>query len=143
MTVKYYTREWVATLAEKMSIPEFQKQAEKLHGILVFRVYDCPGGLDRTSQWDFENGKLQQWTFEEQAAPWSKLRDAPFHPNWVSRVSCPYAMLAKINRGELAPMRALTSSSYQVEGKKVQILKMIGAVAAWNALAASIPVEYE
>jgi hypothetical protein len=143
MTVRYYTREWISALAERMATPEFEKQAEKLHGIVVFRVFDCPGGLDRTAHWDFENGKVLRWSFEEQPAPWSELRDAPFHPNWVSRISCPYDMLAKINRGEMTPMRALTSSSYHIEGKKVQILKMIGAVAAWNELAASIPTEYE
>jgi hypothetical protein len=52
-------------------------------------------------------------------------------------------MFAKINRREISPMRALTSSGYQIEGKKVLILKMVKAVSAWNDLAATIPVVYE
>lgn len=144
MTLRYYSKEWVEALVEKMATsPEFAKAAGKLAGTFVFRIYESPGGLDRMTQWKFEKGRCVQWSYEEQTAPWTELRDAPFNPNWVSRISCPYPMLAKINRGEMTPMRALTSSQYQIEGKKVLILKMIKAVESWNRLAASIPAVYE
>lgn len=144
MTIRYYTREWVEALVEKMATSrDFAREAEKLSGIFVFRVYDCPGGLDKTTQWEFDSGKCIKWSYEEQPAPWTELRASAFHPNWVSRISCPYEMLAKVNKGEMTPMRALTSSSYQIEGKKVLILKMMKAVGAWNELAASVPVVYE
>ena len=144
MSICYYTREWVGALVERMANgPAFARTAQKLSGIFVFRVYDCPGKLDKATHWEFESGKCIRWSYEEQEAPWTELRDSSFHTNWVSRISCPYEMLAKVNRGEITPMRALASSNYQIEGKKVLILKMMKAVTAWNNLAASIPVVYE
>jgi hypothetical protein len=144
MTIRYYTKEWVTALVEKMTSSEdFMREADKLVGTFVFRIYDCPGGLDKTTHWEFQDGRCVRWDYEEQPAPWTELRSAPLNPNWVSRVSCSYEMFAKINRGEMSPMRALTSSGYQIEGKKVLILKMVKAVSAWNDLASTIPVVYE
>ena len=49
--------------------------------------------------WTFKNGDCVDWSYESQAAPWTEMRTAPFNNAWVMRSTCPYAMMADLNRG--------------------------------------------
>jgi hypothetical protein len=51
--------------------------------------------------------------------------------------------MAKLNRGEIGPLKALASPDYQVEGKKTMIFKMMQGINSWNDYNAQIACNYE
>ena len=119
------------------------KKARKLKGNFMFRVWDGPDGKDRLATWEWENGKCTKVTFEAQPAPWKELRTAPFDAGYVTRFSCPFDMMAKLNKGEMSPLKALASPDYKVEGKKTQLFKMMQGLNSWNEHNAMVECNYE
>src|SRR6185369_1420155 len=93
----------------------FRNAARKLNGTFVFRVLDGPAGVDRCTTWTFANGECTDWTYESASAPWDALRTAPYDSSWIMRSTCPYRMMADLNRGDISPVRALASPNYHVE----------------------------
>ena len=98
--VTYYSEAWLAERVENLNNSENQlKKAKKLNGKFCFRVWDGPDGKDRLAKWEFNKGKCIDYGFEAQAAPWTELREAKFEPDVVTRFSCPFDMMAKLNKG--------------------------------------------
>ena len=142
--IKYYTKAWHEALVNLVNTsPRFAAEAKKLNGVFVFRILDCPDRKDRMTLWSFKNGQCVEHVYEAEPAPSARLREAPFDNNWVMRATCPYPMMAALNRGEISPVRALASPQYKVEGKKMLVMQMMKAVNSWNEHAASIECTYE
>ncbi len=142
--IKYYTKAWQDECVRRINSDEkFQQEAKKLNGIFAFRVYDGPDGKDRSMQWTFKQGQLSECHYEAQPAPWQELRESSFANNWVMRASCPYSMMAALNRGEIHPMRALTSAEYKIEGNKMTLMQLMKPLSSWNQLCASVEVNYD
>ena len=141
--INYYTREWVDEVVRRLrENQQFRSSARKLNGTFVFRVLDGPGNADRVTTWSFRNGEIVESSYESQPAPWEAMRTAPYNSAWIMRSTCPYAMMADLNRGEISPVRALASPKYQVEGRKTMLLQMMRPLNMWNEIAASVEVEY-
>ena len=132
--VTYYGKQWLEACQKLLNESEkHQKKAKKLNGTWYFRVWDGPDGKDRKAIWVWENGHCRQVRFECRPSPWKELREDPFDKSaFVGRFSCPFDMMAKLNRGEMSPLKALSSPKYQVEGKKVLIFKMMQGLNSWN-----------
>lgn len=142
--LKFYTKAWLDEIARRLEAdPRFAQEGKKLNGTFVFRVLDGPDGKDRRTSWTFKGGKAIDWQYEAQPSPWEEWRKAPFTPNWVMRASAPYTMMAKVNRGEITPVRAMSSPEYHVEGNKAMIMQMMKAMNVWNEITAAIEVEYD
>jgi hypothetical protein len=142
--INYYTRAWVAEVVRRLGEnAEFRAAARKLNGTFVFRVLDGPGGADRTTTWTFKNGECVDWSYDASPAPSAATREAPFDNAWIMRATCPYAMMAELNRGEISPVRALASPKYQIEGRKTMLLQMMRPLNMWNEVAASVEVVYD
>ena len=142
--INYYTREWVEESVRRLrENREFLSTARKLNGTFVFRVLDGPGGADRMTTWTFKNGECVDWSYESQPTPWEEMRTAPFNNAWVMRSTCPYAMMADLNRGDISPVRALASPNYHVEGRKTMLLQMMRPLNMWNEICASVEVAYD
>lgn len=142
--VTYYSEAWVAACVDNLNNSEKHlKKAKKLNGKFCFRVWDGPDGKDRMATWEFANGKCTKYTFEIQPAPWIELRDSAYDPIYVTRFSCPFNMMAKLNKGEMSPLKALASPDYQVEGKKTMLFKMMQSLNSWNEHNAMIECDYD
>jgi hypothetical protein len=142
--INYYTREWVEESVRRLrGSQKFRETARKLNGTFVFRVLDGPGSADRMTTWTFRNGDCVDWSYQSAPTPWEEMRTAAFDPAWVMRSTCPYSMMADLNRGDISPVRALASPSYHVEGRKTLLLQMMKSLNMWNEICASIEVEYD
>lgn len=142
--INYYTDAWVDEVCRRLlDDQKFRASARKLNGTYVFRVLDGPGEADRETRWVFKNGEIVEWTYNSSPAPWEELRSAPYNSSWVMRATCPYAMMAELNRGDISPVRALASPKYQIEGRKTMLFQMMPALNLWNEIAASVPVRYD
>jgi hypothetical protein len=142
--INYYTEAWVDEVCRRLlEDQKFRAAARKLNGTFVFRVLDGPGGADRETRWVFKSGEIAEWTYNSRPAPWTELRTSPYNQSWVMRATCPYEMMAALNRGEISPIRALASPRYQIEGRKTMIMQMMGALNMWNEIAASVEVRYD
>jgi hypothetical protein len=142
--IKYYTKAWQDECTRLVnSDAQFRQDAKKLNGIFVFRVYDCPDGKDRTMLWTFKQGELTECKYEAVTAPWDTLRQMPFDKAWVMRGTCPYKMMAALNKGEMSPLRALASPSYKLEGNKMLIMQLMKPLNRWNEICASVVANYE
>jgi hypothetical protein len=142
--VTYYGKAWLEACRDTLNSSEsHMKKARKLNGTFAFRVWDGPDGKDRAAIWRFENGKCVEVSFKCAPAPWTQLREAPLDPAWVGRFSCPYNMMAKLNKGEMSPLKALASPDYKVEGKKTQFFKMMQGLNSWNEHNATVECNHE
>src|SRR5215813_13975228 len=115
--IKYYTKEWHKAVVDLINTsPKFAADAKKLNGTFVFRILDCPDGNDRMTIWTFKNAQCMNHVYESKPAPSADIREAPFdNNNWLLRATCPYPMMADLNKGEISPIRALASPKYKVE----------------------------
>jgi len=142
--IKYYTKEWHKAVVDLINAsPKFAADAKKLNGTFVFRILDCPDRNDRMTIWTFKNGLCISHAYDSKPAPSADIREAPFDNNWILRATCPYPMMADLNKGEISPIRALASPKYKVEGKKMLVMQMMKAMNSWNEHAASVECTYE
>lgn len=142
--IKYYTKAWLEECVKRVNADSvFEQDAKKLNGTYVFRVYDGPDGKDRVMTWVFKQGKITDQAYEAQTAPWQELRSAPFNPTWAMRGSCPFNMMAALNKGEMTPMRALSSPHYKLEGNKMVLMQLMRPMSMWNDICAKVEVTYE
>ena len=126
-----------------MGLVRRRSLAVRLAALVVFRVLDGPGAADRVTTWTFRNGEIVDSSYESRPAPWREMREAPYDSSWIMRATCPYAMMADLNRGEITPVRALASPKYTVEGRKTLLLQMMRPLNMWNEIAASVEVRYD
>jgi len=142
--VTYYGKTWLEACRDKMNSTEGHlKKAKKLNGRFCFRVYDGPDGKDRTSDWTFENGRCTQVLFGIGCAPWMEVRESTLEEGYIGRFSCPFEMMARLNRGEISPLKALASPDYEVEGKKSLLFKMMQGINSWNEHNALVECNYD
>jgi len=141
---KYYTKAWVGEVAERLKTDaKFAQDGRRLNGTFGFRIFDCPDGKDRLVVWKFKNGQAVEWSYEAQKSPWQELRNSLFDSKWVMRATATYDMSAELNKGNISPLRALTSPNYHIEGSKLMIMQLMKGLNTWNEVAASIECTYE
>jgi len=51
--------------------------------------------------------------------------------------------MAALNRGEISPLKALSSPDYKLEGKKVLVFKMMQGINSWNDHNALVECDYD
>jgi len=142
--IKYYTQEWHNAVVKLINSSEkFAADAKKLNGTFVFRILDCPDGKDRMTIWSFKNAQCVDHVYKAETRPSTEIRQAPLDNNWIIRATCPYPMMAALNKGEISPIRALASPKYKVEGKKMMVMQMMKAMNSWNEHAASVECIYD
>lgn len=142
--INYYTKAWFDEVCRRLhENSDFRATARKLNGTFVFRVLDGPGNADRTTHWTFRNGEIVDGSYESQPTPWEDLRNGEFNSSWIMRATCPYDLMADLNRGDITPIRALASPRYHIEGRKTMLLQMMRPLNLWNEIAASVECEYE
>lgn len=142
--VTYYSKAWLEACSETLNNSEKHlKKARKLNGKFFFRVWDGPDGKDRMATWEFDKGKCVNTNFETRPAPWTELRELPYDDSYVTRFSCPFNMMSKLNKGEMSPLKALASPDYKVEGKKIMLFKMMQGINSWNEHNAKVECDYD
>ncbi|HDP79276.1 MAG TPA: hypothetical protein ENN21_00370 [Spirochaetes bacterium] len=143
--VTYYSLAWLEACRDEMNNSDkHMKKSRRLNGKFFFRVWDGPDGKDRRAVWEFADGKCTHVEFEARPAPWKELRDLPFdQSSYTGRFSCPFKMMAALNRGDMSPLKALSSPQYQVEGKKTQFFMMMQGVNSWNEHNARVKCNYD
>jgi len=142
--ITYYSKAWMEACKDKMNnSDQHMKKARKLDGLWFFRLYDGPDKKDRSGKWLFDKGKVVSVEFESKPSPWTELRDAPLPADAVGRFTSPFDMMAALNRGEISPLKALSSPDYKLEGKKVLVFKMMQGINSWNDHNALVECDYD
>ena len=142
--VTYYGKAWIEACKDNLNKSEKHlKKGRKLNGTFDFRVWDGPDGKDRRVTWTFDAGKCTETTLECQVAPWKELREMPINESYVGRISAPFDMMVKLDKGEIGPLKAITSSDNQLEGKKTIIFQRMTAMNSWADHNAQIECNYE
>ena len=142
--ITYYSKAWMEACKEMMNNSEAHlKKARKLNGKWLFRLWDGPDGKDRSGTWYFENGRCVGIEFEAKPIPWTALREMELPDDAIGRFSSPFDMMAALNRGEISPLKALSSPDYQLEGKKVLVFKMMQGINSWNDHNALVECDYD
>ncbi len=76
-------------------------------------------------------------------APCREMRNDPFDKDEaLARATATYTVWAKLDRGEMSVLEALTSPEYQVEGPKLRILANINIFNGMNTVAAAVDKTY-
>jgi putative sterol carrier protein len=127
--------------------PDFQKAARKFDDTIVLRCLDAPteegnGKEDVEAVYRIRHGEVTL-TRRAEPAPSRALRDAPFDKGSVfARTTAPYALWARLDRGEMNVLQALASPDYVVEGPKLKIMANIGLFNAMSAVASRLPKRF-
>jgi len=141
--ITYYSKAWMeACMAQMNGSEDHLKKSRSLNGKWLFRLWDGPDGKDRSGVWTFESGKCVKVEFEARPAPWKELREMKVPEDGIGRFSSPFLMMAALNRGEISPLKALSSPDYTLEGKKVLVFKMMQGITSWNNQNALVKCDY-
>lgn len=141
---RYFTKQSVEeSVALLNSDPEHLELATLLTGTIVLRALDDSAGNDVMITYNWDKGRIKDWTLEAEAAP-SSLRDRPFAPikDGIARITANYQTFVKLDRQEMEPEDTLDSPDYKIEGHKLMILPLMQAVTSWNRVVRSMAKEY-
>ena len=141
--MKYYSEEYLKTAQERVnSDPEFQKRVAALNFVSETLVTDCPGGVDRLINYQWERGRLASVKLEEKPAP-SDWRKLPWDESQsFMRAAAPYDAFAKVNRGEMTAMEGMMKGIFRMDGDMSQVMPLMPAITAFTELLHAIPCEY-
>jgi putative sterol carrier protein len=135
-----YTEAFVAKLRED---PGFQKASRKFDAKIALRCFDTSEGQDVIATYTIRRGSVERERWAE-TAPSQAIRNAPFDKNeLMARMTAPYRIWCKLDRGEMNVVQALMSPDYVLEGPKHKVMFNIGVFNAMSATASSLPKRYE
>jgi hypothetical protein len=142
--ITYLGKEWLEVCKDNLNNSEkHREKAKLLNGVVCFRAWDGPDGKDRYLEWEMKDGQCLNVAFECQPAPWKELRERPLEDRILARISCPFEMIAALNRDEISPFRALNSPDYNIDGDRVELITRLQAVNSWNNHNRDIECNYD
>ncbi|MCA9532014.1 MAG: hypothetical protein KC543_17955 [Myxococcales bacterium] len=122
--------------------PAFQKATKSFKGTFLFRAMDTPWGTDAETTYEVDHGTVVA-SPSVRPAPWVEMRNAPFDKHaHFARATAPFAIWAKLDRGEMNVLGALASPDYHIEGPKLKIARAIPVLNAMSAVSARLPKRY-
>lgn len=127
----YLSPEWAE---EGRRRAEAELTAEKLRHLTssMTNIYkNCPDGKERYFFVAFEDGKLARFETGEGEPPKGEFK-----------IIADYDTFAKITRGELGAVRALTSRKLTLRGNMAKALRLAPLVDKLNKVLATIPTDY-
>lgn len=139
----YATRAFVDAFVDALNAdPAFQKAARGFRDAITIRVWDRPDGMDCTTTYRIDRGRVTVDDFREAPTP-APFRSEPYAKgSALVRSTAPFRVWTKLDRGEMNPLQALASPEYSVEGPKLKIMTNIGVVNAMNAVASRTPKSF-
>jgi hypothetical protein len=143
--VRFYSKEWAEKVRElTQTDEEYLKKTKGFTAKYLFVITDDPDGNDIKILWDFNQGKLQNVTYETAPAP-SNFRVGKEH--WDDSISMAknegaYETFAKVRRGEMTVLGTMGAKLMKVEGDLIKGMSMMAYNVAFAALQDSIPVYF-
>jgi putative sterol carrier protein len=129
--LKYLGPEWAEEAQKRLSV---ELTPENMHHTTssMSNIYEnTPDGKERFLFIAFEDGKVSKFEVGEGEPP-----DAEF------KIIADYDTFAKISRGELGAVRALTSRKLTLRGNMAKAMRLAPRVDRMNKVLASIPTDY-
>ncbi len=140
--MKLWSQEWAEAVKAKSGDADYLKKTKGFTTTLHFLALDCPGGVDKRVEWDFQDGKVASLKLSEEAAGGS-LRSVPSDESKVLfRGVGSYDTWCKLHKKELTTAQGLTGGTFKVEGDMMKVMPKIGAIDAFNNLMSSVSAEY-
>lgn len=127
----YLSPEWAE---EGRRRAEAELTPEKLHHVTssMTNIYkNCPDGKERYFFVEFGNGKVTKFETGEGEGPKGEFK-----------IIADYETFAKITRGELGAVRALTSRKLTLRGNMAKALRLAPLVDKLNKVLAGIPTDF-
>ncbi len=140
----YWTSAFIEAFVEAINDdPGFEKMAGSFTDTIILRCFDTPDGQDVEVAYAFEDGQVVDVEVWMDEAPCREMRNDPFDKDEaLARATATYAVWAKLDRGEMNVLEALTSPDYKVEGPKLRILANINIFNGMNTVAAAVDKTY-
>ncbi len=144
MAPKFYSKEWCEAVAKKAnSDPEYLKKAKNFTVKYIFVITDCPDGNDVKVLWDYQQGKIANWTWEAKKAPSSfRIGQEPWDESISlikNQLSC--TTMAKVLKKEVTGLGAIGAKLWKMQGDLVKGLKFQPYNALISDIQASVPWE--
>ena len=141
--MKFYTEEWLADVKAKTNDDaDYLKKTKALSVRVQALLCDCPGGLDKMMDVQFQKGKIVESLLEEKPMP-SDWRSMPFDANkYMTRLVASYDGFGQIARGEVAAVQAISSGLLSIRGDPMKMMAKIGELNAFLDILKTIPAEY-
>ena len=127
----YLSPEWAE---EGRGRAEAELTPEKLHHVTssMTNIYkNCPDGKERYFFVEFGNGKVTRFETGEGEGPKGEFK-----------IIADYETFAKITRGELGAVKALTSRKLTLRGNMAKALRLAPLVDKLNKVLAGIPTDF-
>ncbi|OGO01263.1 MAG: hypothetical protein A2Y59_03225 [Chloroflexi bacterium RBG_13_52_14] len=141
--MKFHSQEWLDAYREASnSSPDRDKKAGGLTAKFCNLIRDCPGGVDKYETWRWENGKVVEAKVEEKPAP-SDYRKIRFDKDeLLFRITAPYELFVKQQRGEVGDLALAAYPSWKTEGPTLTLVKLLPFFGWWRGVGKKIPTEY-
>ncbi|MHB8895889.1 MAG: SCP2 sterol-binding domain-containing protein [Candidatus Geothermincolia bacterium] len=129
--LQYLGPEWSAEAKKRL---EKELTAENMHHVTssMSNIYqNTPDGKDRYLFIAFEDGKVSRFEVGEGEVPAAEFK-----------IIADYDVFAKISRGELGAVKALTSRKLTLRGNMAKAMRLAPRVDRMNKVLATIPTDY-
>jgi len=129
--VVYLSPEWVEEGRRRVKAELTPEKLRHLSSSMANIYENCPDGKDRYFFVEFEDGNLVRFETGEGEPPKGKFK-----------IIADYDTFAKITRGELGAVKALTSRKLTLRGNMAKALRLAPLVDKLNRVLATIPTDF-
>ena len=141
---RYWTPKFVEAFVNAVNNDEeFQNTAGSFSENVQLRCLDSPDGEDISATYTFNDGQIVDVDLWIDDAPSDQMRDEPVDKSeLMARVTAPYDVWVKMDKGEMSATDVLSSSDYQIEGAMMSIMSNMGVFRNLNKVAAHVEKTY-
>lgn len=141
--VPYFSKEWIEQVATTTNADEkMQRIGRRLNERHCYIVLNCPGGTDRLGMFQWRNGEIVDWDYEERPSP-ANFADSPILEGGDYITTADYEFMKRVNTKQLNAMKAMMSPEMHLQGNRTRFMKQVKQMQHWQDIFAEIPVQYD
>jgi putative sterol carrier protein len=129
--LKYLSPEWVEEARKRLKEQLSPEKMNKVSSSMTNIYQNCPDGKERYMYVAVKDGVITDLDVVDGEPPVAEFK-----------IIADYDTFAKISRGELGAVRALTSRKLTLRGNMAKALRLAPLVDKLNKVLASIPADY-
>jgi putative sterol carrier protein len=129
--LKYLSPEWVEEARKRLKEQLSPEKMNKVSSSMTNIYQNCPDGKERYMYVAVKDGVITDFDVVDGEPPAAEFK-----------IIADYDTFAKISRGELGAVRALTSRKLTLRGNMAKALRLAPLVDKLNKVLASIPADY-
>lgn len=145
MALKYYSKEWLDEVLEKVNNDkEYLNKTKKFNATFLTIITDCPDGNDLSILMKYDKGKVVRFEYEAKPAPASfRIENEPWNPKVsLFKSQMTYDAQKKLSLKEITLMDAMKDNLYKTEGDFVKVVALLPYIDAYMQLQESVECEF-